>query len=72
MPTEMCPMCRDLRNMSVTTKRRKVVDPDGNTKEILTKTYHCATCGSFVRSEDIETEDDSSDKGIFLSGTALA
>jgi hypothetical protein len=40
--------------MRVTTHRRKVGDAKGNTKEILTRIFHCETCHSFVRSEDTE------------------
>lgn len=54
MPHELCPRCRCLRNMRVTTHRRKVGDAKGNTKEILTRIFHCETCHSFVRSEDTE------------------
>jgi hypothetical protein len=53
MGLELCPRCRGLRNMRVTTDRRKVVDAKGKTKVILTRIFHCETCNSFVRSEDL-------------------
>jgi hypothetical protein len=58
MHSELCPRCGILRNMQVSTSQRKVIDPEGNTKEILTRVFHCETCNSFVRSEDIEEPED--------------
>ena len=54
MYRELCPRCGVLRNMQVSTSRRKVVDSEGKVKEILTRVLHCAHCHSFVRSEDVE------------------
>ena len=53
---EYCPSCRTVRNMRVSKFRDKQTDSNGNIKEILTKTYHCESCGSFVRCEN--TTDD--------------
>ena len=49
-----CPKCQALRRMNISTSQRVSVDPEGNTKKILTKTYHCVICHAFVSSEDIE------------------
>jgi len=54
MPLELCPKCGTSRNISVTTARRKIVGTHGNKKTVLTETYHCEFCRSFVRSEDME------------------
>ena len=43
MPTEHCPSCHTLRT---------VPDPAGQTKTILTRTFHRETCPSFGRSEE--------------------
>jgi len=37
----------------VSVSQRELADPKGNIDEIITKSYHCESCGSFVRSEDI-------------------
>ena len=52
MPSEYCPLCGTAANMKVTVIRRAIVDTDGNMTTIDTKTYHCESCGSFVRSID--------------------
>ena len=54
MPLELCPRCRCLRNMRVSTHRRKGVAAKRKTKVILTRIFHCETCNSFVRSTDLE------------------
>ena len=61
MHGEFCPSCRILTNMTVSTSRRKTVDAEGEAKQILTRTLHCETCGSFVRSQDVEEPEDSLD-----------
>lgn len=53
-PKEYCPRCQAVRNMTVSVSRREGVDSKGNRKTILTKSFHCETCHSFVRSEDTE------------------
>jgi len=55
MPREFCPRCGAVGNMEVTVSRRQAKAPDGTVKEIVTKTFHCEACHSFVRSEDTET-----------------
>jgi hypothetical protein len=54
MPTEHCPNCRTLRAMRVSTTRRTIPDKAGKAKTVLTRTFHCQTCQSFVRSEEEE------------------
>ena len=54
MVSELCPKCRQVRDARVTVSSRKVRTPDGKTKEIKTRSFHCEVCGAFVRSEDTE------------------
>ena len=54
MPSEHCPHCRGIRNMRVTVSRRKESTPEGGTKEIETRSFHCESCNAFVRSEDTD------------------
>jgi hypothetical protein len=52
MAIEMCPHCRVLRNLRVSVSRGPRKGPDGADLDVVTTSYHCATCGSFVRSSD--------------------
>ena len=54
MPREFCPKCEAVRNMQASTARRKATDAEGNPVTVLTTTYHCESCHTFVRSEDVE------------------
>ena len=54
MPSEYCPFCRTAANMKVTVLPQALVGKDANMKAIDTKTYHCESCGSFVRGIDEE------------------
>ena len=54
MPQAFCPHCQAFKNMGMTVLRRKSISPDGKTKEIETKTFHCESCFTFVQSEDTE------------------
>ena len=54
MPSEYCPLCRIAANMNVTVMPRAIAGKDGKMKTITTKTYHCESCGSFVRNENEE------------------
>jgi hypothetical protein len=49
---EYCPFCRTAANMIATVTLKASVRKDDTTKTITTKTYHCGSCGSFVRSID--------------------
>jgi hypothetical protein len=52
MPREYCSLCRTVVNLSETVTPRTLVGKDGKIKTIITRTYHCDSCGSFVRSID--------------------
>ncbi len=52
--SEYCPRCNELQNMSATTSARVLFDPNGEKKVVKIRLFHCDTCNSFVRSEDID------------------
>ena len=54
---EYCPRCRASRNVSVQSISRRVTTPDGevrSVRSVRTRSYHCASCRQFIRSEDVE------------------
>jgi hypothetical protein len=55
MSSELCPICHAVRNMVMTTSTRVTTGPKRKPNKIRTKSFHCETCNSFVRSEDIQT-----------------
>ncbi|HKP86417.1 MAG TPA: hypothetical protein VJZ26_09985 [Blastocatellia bacterium] len=54
MASELCSKCGAPRNVDISTTRREEVGADGEIKKIVTTSYHCEVCGSFVRSKDEE------------------
>ena len=50
--TAYCSNCRRITNLSVSITMRTIPKKDGKKKTIVTKTYNCETCCTFVRSED--------------------
>lgn len=54
MASELCPKCRQLQNARVTVSTRTIDTPEGETKQVKTRSLHCEVCGSFIRSEDEE------------------
>jgi|GEM_PF-890250 len=52
MANEFCPQCKTLKNMTISATKKKIKNKKGKEKEILIYSYHCETCGSFVRSEE--------------------
>ena len=53
IPREYCPKCKTLRNIRITETHQEIDDNSKN-KKIRTKSFHCETCQTFVRSEDSE------------------
>ncbi len=49
---ELCPRCREVREMEVRRKNTTRMDPDGTTVKIAVSSLYCTTCGTFVRSEE--------------------
>ncbi len=58
MAREMCPSCRKVQNMDVSSTTRTVTGPDGEKKSIKTLSLHCRECRQFVRAEDLEEASD--------------
>ena len=54
MSSELCARCHAVRSMVMTTSTRVTTGPEGKPNKIRTRLFHCETCNSFVRSEDIE------------------
>lgn len=50
--TAYCPHCRAVTNLSVSVIPTIVTEPDGKEKIVSSRTYHCESCRSFVRSEE--------------------
>jgi hypothetical protein len=57
MYTAYCPHCRTVTNLSESITLQINPGPDGKTEMFVSRTYHCESCCSFVRSED-ETKSD--------------
>ena len=53
---EYCPFCRTAANMIATVTNKAIAHKDETMITIRTKTYHCGSCGSFVRSIDEEVD----------------
>jgi hypothetical protein len=53
---EFCARCQSYQNTQVTFSERVEVDDEGNSHKIITTSYQCEKCGSFLRSEDIEQD----------------
>ena len=62
MTSLFCPKCSLPQPMNVASTSREESSPDGKKQKIITTTYHCAICYSFVRSEDQIQEAGSSDQ----------
>jgi len=52
MASELCPHCRQLRNLRATISTRNEISADGKKRKITTTSYHCEVCFRFVRSEE--------------------
>ncbi len=54
MSRELCPKCKMIRDMVISTSHRQKIDAEGKVHHIRTTNHHCAACGVFVRSVDSE------------------
>lgn len=52
MINEYCPKCHELTSMIMTTIEKEEKDDNGKELKIITSSYHCNKCNTFVRSED--------------------
>ncbi len=50
---EYCPRCRTLVLVQLTESRQRRTCPNGTAREVLVRTFHCASCRCFLRSEDV-------------------
>ncbi len=48
---EVCPRCRELREVRVTRTRTTEPGEDGIVRDVEIVARHCSVCGSFVRRE---------------------
>lgn len=54
--TESCQKCKNVQNIKGTATNRKEKTSDGETKTIVTVSYHCEACHTFIRSEELESK----------------
>ena len=51
---EFCQKCQNIQNISGTSVVTGQKNTDGETIDIITVSYHCEACHTFVRSEEHE------------------
>jgi hypothetical protein len=51
MTTELCPNCRVLRAAVVSTFEKEI-EENGEVFKMITKSYSCSKCNTFIRCED--------------------
>jgi hypothetical protein len=52
--TEFCQKCKNVQNIKGNTVNREEKTSDGETKSIVTVSYHCEACHTFIRSEELK------------------
>ena len=52
MAIVFCPRCQTARNMAESLTRWEAIDEEDNKTAMVTRSYTCETCSTFVRSED--------------------
>ena len=57
MSSLFCPRCVAPQLMNRSTTEQEVTGPGGEPIKLVTETYHCAICYSFVRSESVHERD---------------
>ncbi|MHA2091952.1 MAG: hypothetical protein ACW98K_13955 [Candidatus Kariarchaeaceae archaeon] len=67
---EFCPQCRENRIMDISISRREVTDDSGNVQTLVTETFHCAICHTFVRSVEQPEEKEEVEEKINDSSSA--
>lgn len=53
---DLCPKCRVVRDMRITSQIIEKKNDAGESQKILVKSYFCVVCNVFVRSEEIIPE----------------
>jgi len=51
---EYCPKCSKVQNLDESESIQKDKSENGEAVKIVTKSYHCQVCKTFIRSEDTE------------------
>jgi len=54
--SEFCQQCQNVQNIKGTPVKREETTSEGVTKSVVTISYHCEVCHTFVRSEEHEPE----------------
>ena len=49
---EFCPRCSDMKTMDWSETKREEPDDQGKPVKIITRSYYCSDCHTFVCSED--------------------
>lgn len=52
MSNQLCPHCNVLRDMVVSTHEKEDKYEDGKLYKVITYSYHCSLCNTFVYSTD--------------------
>ena len=47
-----CPKCHTLSNMTLTTTERNEINEEGKAFKVITSSYYCEICNTFIKSED--------------------
>lgn len=53
MVNERCPNCRTIRELRVASSKRMEKDNDGQPVQVMTNSYYCGTCHTFIKSVDM-------------------
>lgn len=57
MSSLFCPRCAAPQPMNQSITEKEITGPGGEIIRLLIRTYHCAICYSFVRSESVHLHD---------------
>lgn len=52
---ELCPRCREVREMEIRRKNTTKMDDSGTTVKITVSSWYCTACGTFVKSQEVVT-----------------
>jgi hypothetical protein len=58
MSSLFCFRCGTPQPMNRSTSEQEITGPGGRTINLVTETYHCAICYSFVRSESVHEREE--------------
>jgi predicted RNA-binding Zn-ribbon protein involved in translation (DUF1610 family) len=52
---ELCPRCREVRELEIRRKSITKMDDSGTTVKVTVSSFYCTSCGTFIRSEEAVT-----------------